>query len=130
MFRQIIQGRSHFAKWKRNHQPKQQTLAQRKIRQSMIALRIKKRFQKRSSNLVFPKVTFQRLVRQIGQSSLQMEQIRFQPSAMMALQEATEHFLINLFEDSFQCAIHTHRITVMIQDMLLVHRIRARNFKC
>lgn len=128
--RQTVQGRSHTTKWKHNRLPKQQNLIKRKIRQSVVTLlRVKKRF-KKHSDFVFPKLTFQRLIREICLKPLQTGYIRFQPVALMALQEAAEHFLINLFEDSLQCALHTHRITVMVQDMILVHRIRARNVNC
>jgi histone H3 len=91
---------------------------------SIQTLRLKKTYQKRKASLLLPKSTFAKLVRFICHESLESASIRFQAIAMMALQEATETFLINLFEDSFQCALHTHRVTLMVQDVFLVHRIR------
>jgi histone H3/H4 len=38
---------------------------------------------------------------------------RFAASAIVALQEAMEIFLVSLFEDANLCAIHAKRVTVM-----------------
>ena len=38
---------------------------------------------------------------------------RFQASAVLALQEAAEAYLVGLFEDSNLCAIHAKRVTIM-----------------
>jgi histone H3 len=35
--------------------------------------------------------------------------MRFQSSALLALQEAAEAYLVGLFEDSNMCAIHAKR---------------------
>ncbi|KAH3855242.1 hypothetical protein DPMN_097806 [Dreissena polymorpha] len=37
--------------------------------------------------------------------------LRFQSSAVMALQEASEAYLVGLFEDTNLCAIHAKRVT-------------------
>jgi hypothetical protein len=39
--------------------------------------------------------------------------LRFQSSAVMALQEASEAYLVGLFEDTNLCAIHAKRVTIM-----------------
>ena len=49
--------------------------------------------------------------------------LRFQSTAVMALQEAAEAYLIGLFEDSNLCAIHAKRVTIMPKDMRLARRI-------
>ena len=54
-----------------------------------------------------------------------MQSDRIQPSAMMAIQEAAEAYLIGLFEDSNLCAIHAKRVTIMPKDMQLARRIRG-----
>lgn len=42
----------------------------------------------------------------------------------MALQEAAEAFLIQLFEDSLMAAIHAKRVTIMARDLRLVMKMR------
>eukprot|EP00803_Ostreobium_quekettii_P007214 evm.model.scf_1814.1 EVM.evm.TU.scf_1814.1 scf_1814:31458-32649(+) len=51
--------------------------------------------------------------------------MRFQENAMVALQDATEAYLVRLFEDSNLCGIHAKRVTVMSKDMLLALRLRG-----
>jgi hypothetical protein len=50
------------------------------------------------------KLPFQRLVGEISQSF--KTDLRFQGSAVLALQEATESYLVGLFEDTNLAAIH------------------------
>ena len=50
---------------------------------------------------------------------------RFQSSAIMALQEASEAYLVSLFEEANLCAIHAKRVTVMHKDLELARRIRG-----
>ena len=45
----------------------------------------------------------------------------------MALQEATEAYMVQLFEDTLLCAIHAKRVTVMPKDMNLARRIRGEH---
>ncbi|XP_065073998.1 uncharacterized protein LOC135698066 [Ochlerotatus camptorhynchus] len=70
-----------------------------------------------------PKVPFQRLVREIAQDF--KTDLRFQSSAVMALQEASEAYLVGLFEDTNLCAIHAKRVTIMPKDIQLARRIRG-----
>lgn len=51
--------------------------------------------------------------------------MRWQSQALLALQEATEAFLVHLFEDANLCAIHAKRVTVMQKDIQLARRIRG-----
>ena len=46
--------------------------------------------------------------------------MRWQSSALLALQWAMEGFLIQAFDDSNLCAIHAKRITVMPKDLHLI----------
>ena len=43
----------------------------------------------------------------------------FQSSAIRALQEASEAYLVGLFEDTNLCAIHAKHITIMPKDIQL-----------
>lgn len=51
--------------------------------------------------------------------------LRWQSSALLALQEATEAYLVHLFEDANLCAIHAKRVTIMTRDIQLARRIRG-----
>lgn len=100
---------------------------QQRYRPGVIALRNIRKFYRHKSNFLIPKSSFGRLVKEIVGKSLEVKCTRFKALAMDALQEASENFLVNLFEDSHQCSLHTRRVTLFVQDMLLVHRIRAKN---
>lgn len=50
---------------------------------------------------------------------------RWQSQALVALQEATEAFLVNLFHDANLCAIHAKRVTIQQKDIQLARRLRA-----
>ena len=49
----------------------------------------------------------------------------FQESAIIALQEAAEAYLVHLFEDTNLETIHCKRVTVQPRDMQLARRIRG-----
>ena len=68
-------------------------------------------------------VPFQRLVREIAQDF--KGDLRFQGSAVLALQESAEAYLVGLFEDTNLCAIHAKRVTIMPKDIQLARRIRG-----
>jgi|SRR5579871_706199 len=80
----------------------------RSYKPGTVALREIRRYQ-RSTDLLIRKLPFQRLVGEIAQD---FKSVRFQSSAIGALQEATEAYLISLFEDTNLCAIHAKRVTI------------------
>ena len=45
--------------------------------------------------------------------------LKFQASAIMALQEASEAYLMALFEDTNLCAIHVKGVTIQPKDIQL-----------
>ena len=92
-----------------------------RYRPGTVALREIRKYQK-STELLIRKLPFQRLVREIAQDF--KNDLRFQSSAVMALQEAAEAYLVSLFEDTNLCAIHAKRVTIMPRDMQLARRIR------
>merc|ERR1719479_114086 len=57
---------------------------------------------------------FMRLVREIANDF--KNDLRFQSSAVLALQEAAEAYMVGLFEDTNLCAIHAKRVTIMPKD--------------
>jgi histone H3 len=93
-----------------------------RYRPGTVALREIRRYQK-STELLLRKMPFQRLVREIAQEF--KTDLRFQSSAIAALQEASESYLVGLFEDSNLCAIHAKRVTVAPKDIQLARRIRG-----
>jgi histone H3 len=93
-----------------------------RYRPGIVALREIRRYQK-NTELLIRKAPFQRLVREIAQEF--GDDTRFQSTAILALQEASEAFLVGLFEDTNMCAIHAKRVTIMPKDMQLAMRIRG-----
>ena len=93
-----------------------------RYRPGALALREIRKYQK-STDLLIRKLPFQRLVREIAQDF--KTDLRFQSSAVMALQEASEAYLVGLFEDTNLCAIHAKRVTIMPKDIQLARRIRG-----
>lgn len=99
-----------------------------RCRPGTVALREIRRYQK-STDLLFRKLPFQRLVREITDDLCRRGvwklDKRFQSHALLALQEASEAYLTSLFEDANLCAIHAKRVTIMPRDMQLARRIRG-----
>lgn len=93
-----------------------------RYRPGSVAMREIRRFQK-STDLLIRKLPFQRLVKEIAQSI--NSELRFQGSAVLALHEAAEAYLVGMFQDTNLCAIHAKRVTVMPKDMQLARRIRG-----
>lgn len=84
-----------------------------------------RKFQK-STDLLIPRASFQRLVREISQDV--KTDVRWQAAALLALQEATEAHLVLLFETANLCAIHRRKVTIQPKDMQLARRIRGREY--
>jgi histone H3 len=100
----------------------QQPRKTHRYRPGTVALREIRRYQK-STELLIRKLPFQRLVREIAQDY--KSDLRFQSSALAALQEASESYLTGLFEDTNLCAIHAKRVTILPRDIALARRIRG-----
>ena len=94
----------------------------RRFRPGTVALKEIRKYQK-STALLIKKAPFQRLVREVAQNI--KSDLRFQSHAIMALQEASEAYLVSLFEDTNLCAIHAKRVTIMPKDIQLARRIRG-----
>ena len=50
-------------------------------------------------------------------------QVRFQSTAIAALQEAAENFIVGLFEDINLLAVHAKMVTIMSRDIRMALRI-------
>ena len=81
-----------------------------------------RKYQK-SCKLLIPLWLFSRLVREIAQNW--KFGLRFQANTILALQEATETYLVNLFEHSMLTCVHAKRVTIFPKDFNLVWRIRG-----
>lgn len=93
-----------------------------RFRPGTVALREIRRYQK-SGELLLRKLPFQRVVREIAQQF--KSELRFQEAAIMALQEAAEMFLTNLFEDTNLVTVYNKRQTIKPRDMQLAMRLRG-----
>lgn len=93
-----------------------------RYRPGTVAIREIRRYQK-STDLLIRKLPFQRLVREIAQEF--KKDVRFTTTALLSLQEASEAYLVGLFEDTNLCAIHAKRVTIMQKDIQLARRIRG-----
>lgn len=78
----------------------------------------------RTTELLIRKLPFARLAREIT-NEVAPEPFRWTGEALLALQEATEDFMVHLMEDCNLCAIHAKRVTIMPKDLQLARRIRG-----
>ncbi len=93
-----------------------------RYRPGTCALREIRKYQK-STEMLFRKIPFQRLVRECAQDF--KSDLRFQSHALMCCQEACEAYMTSLFEDTNLCAIHAKRVTIFPKDIQLARRIRG-----
>jgi histone H3 len=97
-------------------------------RPGTVALREIKKFQG-SVDTLMRKAPFQRLVREVAQSHHQGGQMmRWQASALAALQEAAEAYVVGLLADANLLALHAKRVTLMARDLTLARRIRGERY--
>ena len=80
---------------------------------------------------------FNKLIKEISQDyrvcpdgpGIPSVQVRFQSTALAALQEAAENFLVGLFEDVNLLAVHAKKVTVMPHDIRLALIIQGDHFQ-
>ena len=116
--------------------PQGQLRKKPRYRPGTVALREIRKYQTSTETLI-PKLSFQRLVKEVMQYECVRRGIsmkKIQSSALLALQCATEQFVIKLFSKSQLTAIHGKRITVQPKDVKIVLYFRGettndRSFK-
>ncbi|XP_004631797.1 histone H3.3-like [Octodon degus] len=91
-----------------------------RYRPGTAVLRQIRRYRK-STELLIRNLPLQRLVGETAQGF--KTDLRFQSAAIGALREASEAFLVGLFEDSNLCAIHAKRVTITPKGIQLARRI-------
>ena len=97
----------------------------RRFRPGTVALRQIRKYQ-RSTELLIRKLPFQRLVREVALNI--KPGLRFQSTAILALQEASEAFLVTMFDKVNLCAIHGNRVTIKPKDILLWKRMMGGEY--
>ena len=106
-----------------------------RYRLGTVALREIRRYQK-STECLIKRSPFQKLISEISQEyrvcpdgpGTPSIQVWFQSTAIAALQEAVENFIVGLFEDLNLLAVHGKRVTVMPRDIRLALRIRRDHY--
>ena len=93
-----------------------------RYRPGTVALREIRRFQQ-STELLIRKLPFQRLVKEVVRNLFPKESYRFQSTAVLALQEASESFLVSMFDDVNLIAIHGKRVTIQVKDIQIWKRL-------
>ena len=90
----------------------------------MVALREIRRYQRSTENLI-KRTLFQKLIMEISQEyricpdgpGTPSVQVQFQSTAIAALQEGAENFIVGLFEDINLLAIYARCVTIMPRDI-------------
>lgn len=100
------------------------TKKKHRFRPGTKALREIRKYQ-RSTELLIRRLPFCRVVKEITQFYSGMD-MRWTAKAMIALQEASESYLVGVFEDANLCAIHAKRVTLMVRDIQLARRIKGQ----
>ena len=100
----------------------------RRYRPDTVALREIRRYLK-STELLIRKIPFQRLVREVVQSLYPNDNLRFQSTALLALQEASEYFLVRMFTQVNDLAIHGKRVTIKPSDIHIWGRITGTDLR-
>ena len=103
------------------HPPKGKISKKRRFRPGTVALRQIRKYQK-STELLIRKLPFQRLLREVVYE-MKKKDYRFQSTAILAMQEAAEAFLVRMFEQCNHIAIHGKRVTVQQKDVQLWKRL-------
>ncbi|KAJ8520318.1 hypothetical protein ONZ45_g2872 [Pleurotus djamor] len=98
----------------------------KRSRPGVVALREIRRYQI-STDLLIPKLPFQRLVREIA-AEFQPD-FRFQSDALVALQEASEAYLVSAMKASKLIALHAKRVTIRREDLTLALALRDGSFE-
>ena len=98
----------------------------------LLALHEIHRYQQSTESLI-RRTPFNKLIKEVSQEyriypevpGTPSVQVRFQSTALAALQEAAKNFLVGQFEDVNLLAVHAKRVTVMSHEIKLALRIRG-----
>lgn len=90
-----------------------------RFRPGIVCLREIRKFQKVSNCLTFPRVPFERLVRQLTQKD-----VKISKNVFTILQYYIEQFMIDFLKDANLTAIHAGRVKLIPSDILLINSLR------
>ena len=88
-----------------------------------VALREIRRYQKKI-DLLIPKAPFSRLVKEIMTDVCSRSDFRIRKTAMEALQEASEAYIVEALDDANKIAIHSKRVTIFPKDVQIVQALK------
>jgi histone H3 len=83
-----------------------------------VALREIQKFQK-TTDLLLRKTPFQHLVQEIVHNMSRKSDLQMQGIDLLALQEAAEYFMVDVFSNTNLCAQHGKRVTIKVKDLVL-----------
>ncbi len=101
-------------------QSAQKTISVRKSHRwcpGTVAAREIRKFQK-TTNLLIRKAPFQHVVRKIA-LNFRKSDLQMQSTAVLALQEAAEYFMVDVFNNTNLCAVHVKHVTIQVKDLVL-----------
>ncbi|KAH7447267.1 hypothetical protein KP509_01G099300 [Ceratopteris richardii] len=99
--------------------------SKKRVKYHVKSLREIRRAQK-SLGLLIPRLSFMRVVKQITANLCSLMKtssfmnVRWQIQALLCLEEAVEDFSIDFMNDAYLCASHSHRVTLMAKDYVIV----------
>ena len=91
-------------------------------RPGTVALREIRKYQSTTENLI-AKAPFVRLVREITMGL--KDNLRMRVSALAAIQEASEMYVVSLLADANLCTVHAKRVTLFPKDLILALKLRG-----
>ncbi|AYU78161.1 H3V / histone H3 variant [Leishmania donovani] len=91
-------------------------------RPGTVALREVRKYQ-HSTEMLIARSPFRRLVKEI--MSTFKDTMHMRHSALEAMQDATESYLVSLLSDANLCTIHAKRVTLYPKDLQLALRLRG-----
>ncbi|KAH7388220.1 hypothetical protein KP509_16G065100 [Ceratopteris richardii] len=122
----IPRGKMSRSKIPRRFKPMCQTSLQKKrVKYHVKSLREIRRAQK-SVGLLIPRLPFMRVVKQISVNLCSLMKtssfvnVRWQTQALLCLQEVAEDIAIDFMNDAYLCIAHSHRVTLMAKDYVIV----------
>ncbi|KAH7366145.1 hypothetical protein KP509_18G065200 [Ceratopteris richardii] len=105
--------------------------SKKRVNYHVKCLREIRRAQK-SVGLLIPRLPFMRVCKQITTNLYSLMKttsfinVKWQTQALLCLQEAAEDFAIDFMNDAYLCVAHSHRVTLMAKDYVIVSRIRYK----
>ena len=126
-----VMSAKYAAARQRRAQAEEQVKRKHRYRPGTRSLMEIRKYQK-SAELLIRKAPFARTVREICMDSTVCSwgaEIRWQANALIALQEASEAYLVNLLSNANLAAIHAKRVTIQPKDIHIVRRITEETDK-